>query len=281
MGQTSFPLEEARRLLPKHLALGEVIRAGGQGVVCAGVRTVARSNKKVSQDVAIKFYLDPTQDERVDREIRALQGYSHPNWANLLEHGRISIAERQVRYVAWEFVEGKPLDELLQQGPLPAKKVCLLGRDVSLAIQHIWQKRIVHRDVKPRNIMLRSPSLEAVLIDLGIGRHLSEPTLTTLGFTLGTPGYMSPEQCRAEKQLTCHSDVFSLAVVLQEALLGNHPTHGDQSLLLTSWLPTVHIVPSVPLPLAKVIDAMLHPRAAFRPHPANLSVKFSEMAAST
>ena len=155
-----------------------------------------------------------------------------------------------------------------------------LGRDVARAIDHIWSKRIVHRDVAPKNMMLRRGDLEAVLIDLGIARHLSESPLTAPGLTWGTYGYLSPEQCRAEPNLSCHSDVFSLGVSLQEALVGRHPTRGDQQILVTTPPKTSDLVPSSPAALAEVVDLMLSLRAPFRPLPAALVIRFADLAAS-
>lgn len=280
MGQKDrFPFDEVCELLADRFKVEQIIRAGGQGVVSRAIRIMSKDGLKVHDAVALKFYFDPTQDERVDREIRALEGFRHPNLANLIDHGRIEIHEKTVRYVAWEFIEGEALDHRLGRGPLAPKLVACVGRDASRAIGHIWKKRIVHRDVSPKNIMVRSGENEAVLIDLGIARHLSETPLTTAGVTWGTIGYMSPEQYRAEKQLTCYSDVFSLGIVLQEALCAQHPTRGDQERILTHPCRTAQIAPTAPAGIADLVDTMLRPRAAFRPHPDNLANRFAELAA--
>ena len=99
------------------------------------------------------------------------------------------------------------------------------------AIDSIWKLRIVHRDIKPSNIM-RKTSGRYCLIDLGVARHIDRTPLTNLGSTWGTVGYLSPEQCRFQRQLTCKSDIFSLAVVLTESALGKHPTNRNQEKLL-------------------------------------------------
>ena len=275
---TPFDFEEARQRLADRFNVSEIIREGAQGIVCKAARMRSQAHSRTQETVALKFYLDPTQHERVEREIKALEGYYHPNWANLIEHGQIDVHGRSVRYIAWEFVNGEALDQRLQRGPVLPRTVAYIGRDIARAIEHIWEKRIVHRDVKPKNIMLRTGEIEAVLIDLGVARHLSESTITTAGSTWGTAGYLSPEQCRAERQLTCHSDVFSLGVVLQEALYGQHPTDGDQHALLTRPVRTSQITPTPPGAMADLVDSMLRPRAAFRPHPHTLANKFAELA---
>jgi serine/threonine protein kinase len=235
--------------------------------------------RALAEDCAIKYYFDPAQDERVDREIRALEGFRHPNLANILEHGRIDLSGDSVRYVAWEYIDGEPLDLKLRAGALSGKTVACIGRDVARAIDHIWSKRIVHRDVTPKNIMLKRGDSEAVLIDLGIARHLFESPLTGPGVSWGTYGYLSPEQCRAEPNLTCHSDIFSLGVSLQESLAGQHPTHGDQQNLVSAPPRTSDLVPSSPAALAQVVDSMLSLRAPFRPLPAALVLRFADLAA--
>jgi eukaryotic-like serine/threonine-protein kinase len=277
--QETFPMAEANTALGRRFQVGGVIRGGGQGVVCRGTRIAAPDGRVLAEECAIKYYFDPAQDERVDREIRALEGFRHPNLANILEHGRINLGGDAVRFVAWEYIDGEPLDARLGAGALSGRVIACIGRDVSRAIDHIWSKRIVHRDVAPKNIMLKKGDSEAVLIDLGIARHLLESPLTAPGLTWGTYGYLSPEQCRAEPNLTCHSDVFSLGVCLQEALAGRHPTLGNQQALVAAPPKTSDLVPGSPAALAEVVDLMMSLRAPFRPLPAALVLRYADLAA--
>lgn len=112
-------------------------------------------------------------------------------------------------FVATEFIEGEVLSAVLSRGHLPTGQVARIGREIALAIAALWVERLVHRDIKPNNIMFAHNG-RAVLIDLGVARHLSLGALTTLGKTWGTDGYMSPEQANALRQLSCKSDIFSL-----------------------------------------------------------------------
>ena len=277
--QASFPITEANAALGARFQVGALIRGGGQGVVYRGTRTRTPDGVVAADECAIKYYFDSAQDQRVDREIRALEGFRHPNLANVLEHGGFNVNGEPVRFVVWEYIDGEALDTRLRAGALSGRIVACIGRDAARAIDHIWSKRIVHRDVAPKNIMLKRGDAEAVLIDLGIARHLLESPLTAPGFTWGTYGYLSPEQCRAEPNLTCHSDVFSLGVSLQEALAGRHPTRGDQQALVAAPPKTSNLVASAPAALAEVIDRMLSLRAPFRPLPAALIARFAELAA--
>ena len=256
------------------------LRAGGQGVVFSAKRTLNSRREAVDDHVALKIHSGATENVRVDREIAALQGFDHPCLATLVEHGTLSLNGEQYRYVAWRFIQGTALDERLKGGPISAKAVACVGRDVARAIDHIWQKRIVHRDINPKNIMLSPREDSAVLIDLGVARFLDLRVLTAAGRTWGTPGYFSPEQWYGPgENLTCHSDVFTLGVSLQEALLGRHPTLGDQETLLNSRTPTSTLCPTAPAALAAIIDSCLHPRPVFRPMPSALASDLARLAA--
>lgn len=105
-----------------------------------------------------------------------------------------------------------------------------------------------------------------VLIDLGVARHLSLGSLTTMGKTWGSEGYMSPEHAKAARQLSCKSDVFSLGVVLQQCLSGKHPTGFDQMKLMFGGIRTASLCAHAPAELAAIIDRMLE----VRPKPAEL-----------
>jgi eukaryotic-like serine/threonine-protein kinase len=187
----------------------------------------------MDDDVALKIHSGVTENARVDREIEALQGFDHPCLASVVEHGTIQLQNVNHRYVAWRFIEGAALDERLKTNPVSAKVVACVGRDVARAIEHIWLKKIIHRDINPKNIILSPRENSAVLIDLGVARFLDHSVLTAAGRTWGTLGYFSPEQWSGPgENLTCYSDVFALGVSLQETLIGRHPTSGDQQRFL-------------------------------------------------
>src|SRR5262249_37650787 len=193
-----------------------------------------------------------------------------------------------------EFIDGQPLNLKLREGHLLESEVLVIGRDVSAAIAEIWSRTIVHGDIKPSNIMLLksagyatlSSVASAVLIDLGVARHLDQETATlrpsrhlyqtTIPAALkplGTMGYFSPEQIRGIKALTCASDVFSLGVVMLQCLLGRHPTDYDQDALADGIKASgarLAVSPALTLALDKML--LLDPR--FRPDPSELSRRF-------
>jgi serine/threonine-protein kinase len=242
-------------------------RRGGQGTVFRATRRRDRDGVPAAEDVALKLYENASQVERIDREVAAMQRVRHASLANLVEAGEVVLGRRRYRFVACDFIEGEALDERIRRGPLSPRTVAIVGRDIATAIAEIWAERIVHRDVNPKNIMLRVGEREAVLIDLGIARHIGQSPLTTVGSTWGTQGYMAPEHARAEQGLTCKADVFSLGVVLQEALAGRHPTGGSQQALEAAIPETAVVASGAPAGLARMIDRMLSPRAAFRAGP--------------
>lgn len=253
--------------------------AGAQGTVFTARRTLTPAGAATDDRVALKVYEASAETARIDREIAMLQRVRHRALATVLEHGEVLIAGATIRFVVWEFISGQSLDVLLQAGPSTPALVARIGRDVAAAVEQIWGQEVVHRDIKPGNIMVRSDAQTAVLIDLGVARHLTAESLTAFGATWGTPGYMSPEQTRAERQLTCKSDLFSLGVTLQEALVGQHPTGGDQARLATHPPRTGAIAPHAPAGLATIIDSLLQVRPAFRPEPSAVSADFERLSA--
>ena len=233
---------------------------GGQGAV---YRATPYGS---SDEVALKIYFSDQLDERTAREIAALKRLKGETIVRLHADGAIDIAGNTYNYIATTFIEGDVLSSVLAQRQLSFTEIAAIGRDVALAIDELWANdRIVHRDVKPSNVMLR-PDGRAVLIDLGVARHLNLSPLTTAGKTWGTEGYMAPEHARG-KTLSCKADVFALGVVLQECLLGRHPTGGRQILLMNGGTKTAPLHPKTPADLAQIIDAMLDRSPGVRPTP--------------
>ena len=238
--QTFEPAEVEAALAGRYI-VGPKIATGGQGAVFRATRTSGRDGTATKDPVALKLHFDPTQAFRVQAEVAVLESLSHPNLARLLEHGHCYVAGRKSLYIAYEFIEGQSLKQRLKSGGrLLESEVLPIGRDISAAIEMLWSHRIVHGDIKPSNIMLRTAG-GAVLIDLGILKFFEDYNANRtfkpvdrfspdVVVPWGTAGYLSPEQAKKEK-LTCASDVFSLGIVLLESLQGWHPTNHNQSAL--------------------------------------------------
>ena len=181
-----------------------------------------------SDILAVKIIAGHVDAERARREISALERCDHPNIVRLLGTGLVQYNGREWVFFIEEFLAGGTLTAALEsQGPLDLARGRLLAAAISSAIDHLANRQIVHRDIKPDNIMYRSAD-HPVLVDLGIARHLEATALTADGL-LGphTPGYAAPEQLLAERDyIDWRCDQYSLGVVLSIAMFGVHPATG-------------------------------------------------------
>jgi serine/threonine-protein kinase len=179
---------------------------------------------KIDRRVAIKL-LKPelaaaVGGDRFHREIKIATGLTHPNILPCYDSGE---AEGSLYYVM-PFVEGESLrDRLNRERQMAVHDAVRISGEISSALQYAHSQNIVHRDIKPENILLESD--HAVLADFGIARAVIAGTeqLTQTGMSVGTPGYMSPEQALGDKHIDGRSDQYSLACVLYEMLCGNPP----------------------------------------------------------
>ena len=270
-----FAPADVEAALDNRFVVGARIAVGGQGAVFRANRSSRPDGTAAEDIVALKLHHYHTQDIRAQREIAAMENISHPALARLIENGSCDVAGRRTRYAAWEFIEGKTLGQQLKVGRMEEPEVLSIGRDVSAAIAEIWSRRIVHGDIKPSNIMLRD-SGGTVLIDLGAARYLEQDNSPAAREPFGTRGYLSPEQARATKGLSCASDVFSLGVVMLQALLGRHPTDYSQN-VLSEGLRASETKLAASAPLLGELDRMLSARPTARPQPAELSLRFQRL----
>jgi serine/threonine-protein kinase len=196
--------------------------------------------------------------ERFLREIEIVKRLNHPHILPLLDSGEAGA----FLYYAMPCVEGESLqDRIAREGQLPLADVIAIARDVALGLAHAHEHGIVHRDVKPGNILLSGRS--AVIADFGIARVLGqaadEGRLTTTGLTVGTPLYMAPEQSAGAKRLDGRADLYSLACVVYEMLAGAPPFTGSttQAIQARHALdppPPLHTVrPGVPPALERAV----------------------------
>lgn len=238
------------------------VHVGGQGAVFRALAVT----EGAAAPVALKIYHPDQVDERSAREVKALRTIRGETIVKLHDAGTRVIRGQTCPYVATSYVEGEILSKVIGRGPLGISQVARVGHDIALGIDLLWGARIVHRDIKPSNIMMANNG-RAILIDLGLARHLSLTSLTTSGKTWGTEGYLSPEHAQAVKQLSCKSDVFALGIVMQECLLGHHPTGRKQTALLNGGVSTANLREGLPEDLVGLVDAMVSKRAFTRPSP--------------
>jgi serine/threonine protein kinase len=198
--------------------------------------------------------------DRFLREIRLAAQLQHPNIAPLLGSGEQGWAV----YYTMAYVEGPSLRDRLTTGPLGIEETRRLAADLLSALEHAHERGIVHRDVKPDNIVLSGRG--AVLLDFGIARAvetIGAEQLTRSGITLGTSQYMSPEQVQGLRALGPPTDLYSMACVLYECLAGRPPfVHANEFMVLRQHLTEKpvslnQLVPGVPEAAAQAIERAL------------------------
>jgi eukaryotic-like serine/threonine-protein kinase len=245
--------------LPSHIRIDDNLARGGQGAVYRGTVNGAPA--------AIKIYYSGDVQRRIDREVEALNALNCYSIVKLLWSGYLPLQNTELPVVATSLVAGAPLDQIIRTRRLNYEELSVLTFDVTTAIEHLWNKRIVHRDLKPSN-MLIGQNGRACVIDLGIARHIDQFSLTTtVGATWGTVGYLSPEQARGVRELTCKSDMYALGIVLIECAMGRHPTNRDQARLFDYGLHERLPDEVAAWRHASLLMKFLHPRPTARPLP--------------
>jgi hypothetical protein len=192
------------------------IARGGMGDVYEGI------DRLLHRPVAVKlFRAAPRSDrDRFDAEVRLLAGLSHPVLVRVYDAG----SHDDDAYVVLELIDGPPLSERLQQGPVPPGEVATLASELADALAYIHERGVVHRDVTPANVLC-GPDGRARLVDFGIARLLESPRVTATAVTIGTASYMAPEQVQG-RDVTPAADVYALGLVLLEALSGRREYSG-------------------------------------------------------
>jgi len=172
------------------------------------------------------------------REARLAARLTHPNIVTVYDAGEHDGA----LYIVMEYVEGETLAELLRRrGRLPPDEVVALGRQAAAGLQHAHDHGLVHRDVKPQNLLVRSDGTLKIS-DFGIARAAEATQITSAGTILGTAGYLAPEQAAGE-EASAAADVYGLGAVLYEALTGRTPVR----VASLADLPTAHLEPPDPV----------------------------------
>ncbi|WEG15667.1 Stk1 family PASTA domain-containing Ser/Thr kinase [Alkalihalophilus pseudofirmus] len=231
----------------------EVIGGGGMANVYKALDVI------LDRHVAVKV-LQPqfSEDEqfikRFRREAQAATSLNHPNVVNIFDVGE----EGNTYYIVMEYVEGFTLKELIQsEGPLPVEKVLDLLKQMMAAISHAHANQIIHRDIKPHNILVSKDGV-AKVTDFGIARAISSATITHTNSVMGSVHYLSPEQARGG-HVTYRSDIYSMGIVLFEMVTGTLPFKGDTAVSiaikhLQNEVPSAKsIVPGLPQSIENVI----------------------------
>ncbi len=237
-------LELVRDQLKDEYDILEELGRGGMAIVFKA------REKQLERDVAIKVLpfslaFDKEFVERFQREARTSAKLEHPGIIPIYRVGKSG----RVIYFVMKFLRGKPLSSVLAgRGSLPPAEIRQILVQVARALAYAHKSGIVHRDIKPDNIMFDEHGM-AVVTDFGIAKAATGGKLTGTGMSIGTPHYMSPEQARAQP-LDGRSDVYSLGVVAYQCLTGHVPFDGEDSFSIGYK----HIMEALPLPPLESYD---------------------------
>lgn len=248
---------EAGTLVAGRYRVVAELGAGGMGVV------LRARDERLERDVALKVLppssaLDGMARARLVREARAAAALSHPGIVHVYDVGE---TENGGAYIAMELVSGKSLRALSQEGALSREEIVRGVVDVARTLAFAHRAGVVHRDVKPDNVMRRADG-RVVVLDFGLAKSRdASVTITATGDVIGTPAYLSPEQARGESLAA--SDQFALAVMFFELLVGRLPWSGNMptailaSILADEPLAAHALDPSLPAELDVVLGRAL------------------------
>jgi hypothetical protein len=233
-----------------------------------GMGTVYRAfDERLQRQVAVKE-IASSDAGRVAREAQAAARLNHPGIVTLYELGH---GDGRALLVS-ELVEGATLAELARTGDISDREVAEFGADVCEALAHAHERGVIHRDVKPQNVIVRvddGAGRRAKLMDFGIASLVGAPTLTATGEVVGTLAYMAPEQAEG-LDVSEPADVYSLALTLYECWTGFNPvardTPAQTAREIGNLIPSVlEYRPDLPAHLAECLDACLDPDPELRP----------------
>ncbi|GAB2805719.1 serine/threonine-protein kinase [Lentzea nigeriaca] len=246
-----------RRLLADRYRLGEVLGTGG-------VAEVRRARDVVlARDVAVKLFRrkgDTADARRFDNEIRTLATLSHPGLVTVYD----ADTSGDTPFMVLELVDGRTLRDRIANGPMGVGEVRRLGAALADALAHVHDRGIVHRDVKPSNILLDDDDVPR-LADFGLARLVDGARLTRADQVVGTAAYLAPEQVRGGK-ITSAVDVYALGLVLLECLTGHREYEGAE---IEAAVARLHRPPVIgddlPFDLARLLSLMTSLSAGRRP----------------
>lgn len=249
----------------------EIIEKVGEG----GMAIVYKAKcHLLNRYVAIKVLRDEfTNDEdfirKFKRESQAAASLSHPNILNIYDVGVEEIENKKIHYIVMEFIDGKTLKEVIKgKGKLTVNETIYYSLQMAEALQHAHRNHIVHRDIKPHNMMIAEDNRIKVT-DFGIARAVTSSTVTTTSNVLGSVHYFSPEQARGgytdEK-----SDIYSLGIVMYEMITGKVPYDGESPIsvalkhIQSDIVPPRDLDPSIPANLEAIILKCVQKRQSDR-----------------
>ncbi|NLL18795.1 MAG: Stk1 family PASTA domain-containing Ser/Thr kinase [Clostridia bacterium] len=267
------------RVIGNRYELVEKLGGGGMAIVYKG------KDRLLSRAVTIKILREQMASDaevvrRFQQEAQAVAKLSHPNIVSIYDVGQ----EQDLYYLVMEYIEGRTLKEIIQEkGRLEPEEAIGYARQLCDALQHAHDSNIIHRDIKPQNILITNQG-QAKVTDFGIAKAASNATMTYSGSAfIGTVQYISPEQARGD-MATIHTDIYSAGIVLYEMLTGQLPFEGDTAIgiaikhIQADYPKPSSIVPDLPIELEQVITKALAKKPQDRFHSAMEMKKALEQA---
>ncbi|MET4637910.1 Stk1 family PASTA domain-containing Ser/Thr kinase [Mycetocola sp. 2940] len=223
-------MADEQRLLAGRYLVGDLIGRGGMANVFRGTDT------KLGRTVAIKILKadlanDPAFRTRFRQEAQAASRMAHPTIVRVFDAGEETVKHdgrvSREPFIVMEYVSGRTLKAVISEGPMESARAVAIAEGVLTALEYSHRAGVVHRDIKPGNIMI-TPDEQVKVMDFGIARAVSDSSSTVAQTTaiLGTASYFSPEQAKGEV-VDARTDLYSMAVVLFEMLTGRAPFRGD------------------------------------------------------
>jgi WD40 repeat protein len=251
-----------------HYEVLAVVGRGGMGVVLKAF-DLGLNRLVAIKVLAPQWATSAAARRRFAREARAAAAVNHPN---VVAIHAVDSAEG-LPYLVMEYVPGQSLQQRLDGGPLPLEEVLRIGKETALGLAAAHAQGLVHRDVKPANILLEEGTGRVKLTDFGLARAWNDASVTQSGFLAGTPQYMAPEQARGEP-VDHRGDLFSLGSVLYAMCTGRPPFRAATTLAVLRHVseseptPVRELSPHTPDWLVKIMNQLLTKDPAKRPQSA-------------
>src|SRR2546429_4201399 len=253
-------MEDVQHAIGDRYELLSAVGAGGMGFVYSA-RHVTLGHVVAVKVLPPEVAASEMRLRRFQQEAALAASLAHPHIVPVYDFG----VRAGITFLIMPFVRGRTLEGMLARERPSLDAALRVAREIGAALDHAHERRVVHRDVKPSNILIYGDTGAALLTDFGVAHVVRVATspLTAPGVPIGTPDYMAPEQAAGEERLDGRADLYSLAVVTFETLTGTRPAQGSDRATLARALRGAR--PELPPPVAAALVAPLAPQPDERP----------------
>jgi len=235
-----------KRLIGKTISHYQILEILGSGAMSTVFKAM---DTKLDRFAALKFLssqlsIDENEKDRLIQEAKTTSALEHPNICTIYDIDE--LGEGQV-FIAMAYYEGETLEDRVERGPMSIQESLNILTQIASGLSKAHEKGIIHRDLKPANIILTIDEVVKIL-DFGIAKLIYQKSKTRSGMIMGTPGYMAPEQAKAE-DVGPYTDLWSLGIILYEMISGELPFKGDNDIALI-----YSIVNEIPAPISQYVE---------------------------